>query len=74
MTQRVCSDQSEEERRTNDTGHSDNRIVPQKCTNLVHEIKLGNSSEGKARPTFGRCPELPRELSKPLTKLSMETQ
>ena len=56
-------DQSEEERRTNDTGQSDNRIVPQKCTNQVHEMKLGNSSEGKAV-------KLPRELSKPLTRPS----
>ena len=56
--------QSEEERLANGVGQSDRRIVPQKRTDQVREMKLGNSSEGKAA-------KLSRESSGPLTRPSV---
>ncbi len=56
--------QSEEERLANDIGQSDRRIVPQQRTAQVREMKLGNSSEGKAS-------KLSRESSGPLTRPSV---
>ncbi len=56
--------QSEEERRANDLGKSDSRIVPQQRTDQVRETKPGNSGEGKAA-------KLSRETSRPLTRPSV---
>lgn len=56
--------QSEEERPANDLGKSDSRIIPQQCTDQVHETKPGNSGEGKAA-------KLSRETSRPLTRPSV---
>jgi hypothetical protein len=56
--------QSEEERLANGVGQSDSRIVPQKRTDQVREMKLGNSSEGKAA-------KLSRASSGPLTRPSV---